>query len=147
MSNLSTWKHRVKWQSGRSVVWVHRYDSVAELVAVNCCKYDGWLRASHSTELWMSMMQQTAAEVQCLVRRRVTEWTLCHRRLLNTTVCCGGWQLVDIMNRYTLIKQLGDGTYGSVILATVTDTGEKVAIKKWDEELLRLSVSPSNSGS
>jgi len=35
-----------------------------------------------------------------------------------------------IMNRYTLIKQLGDGTYGSVLLATITDTGEKVAIKK-----------------
>jgi len=36
----------------------------------------------------------------------------------------------DIMNRYTQIKQLGDGTYGSVTLATITDTGEKVAIKK-----------------
>jgi len=34
------------------------------------------------------------------------------------------------MNRYTQIKQLGDGTYGSVTLATITDTGEKVAIKK-----------------
>jgi len=34
------------------------------------------------------------------------------------------------MNRYTLTKQLGDGTYGSVVLATDTDTGETVAIKK-----------------
>ncbi|CAH8673018.1 unnamed protein product [Schistosoma haematobium] len=34
------------------------------------------------------------------------------------------------MNRYTLIKQLGDGTYGSVLLATVQETKEKVAIKK-----------------
>ena len=34
------------------------------------------------------------------------------------------------MNRYTLTKQLGDGTYGSVMLATDTDTGETVAIKK-----------------
>ena len=35
------------------------------------------------------------------------------------------------MNRYTVIKQLGDGTFGSVIMATDTDTGETVAIKKW----------------
>ncbi|CAH8632045.1 unnamed protein product [Schistosoma intercalatum] len=34
------------------------------------------------------------------------------------------------MNRYTLIKQLGDGTYGSVLLATVQETKEKVAIKR-----------------
>jgi len=34
------------------------------------------------------------------------------------------------MNRYTFVKQLGDGTYGSVLLATIADTGEKVAIKK-----------------
>lgn len=34
------------------------------------------------------------------------------------------------MNRYTLIKQLGDGTYGSVLLAKSLETKEKVAIKK-----------------
>ncbi|CAL8085574.1 unnamed protein product [Calicophoron daubneyi] len=34
------------------------------------------------------------------------------------------------MNRYTLLKQLGDGTYGSVLLATSLETKEKVAIKK-----------------
>lgn len=34
------------------------------------------------------------------------------------------------MDRYQFIKQLGDGTYGSVILANVIETGEKVAIKK-----------------
>ncbi|XP_073445259.1 serine/threonine-protein kinase ICK isoform X2 [Dendrobates tinctorius] len=44
------------------------------------------------------------------------------------------------MNRYTTIKQLGDGTYGSVLLARTTESGELVAIKKmkrkfysWDE--------------
>ena len=35
------------------------------------------------------------------------------------------------MNRYTIHKQLGDGTYGSVLLGTTIETGEKVAIKKW----------------
>ncbi|CAL9687973.1 unnamed protein product [Knipowitschia caucasica] len=34
------------------------------------------------------------------------------------------------MNRYTNIKQLGDGTYGSVILGRSLETGELVAIKK-----------------
>ncbi|CAH8578787.1 unnamed protein product [Schistosoma turkestanicum] len=34
------------------------------------------------------------------------------------------------MNRYTLVRQLGDGTYGSVLLATALETKEKVAIKK-----------------
>ena len=34
------------------------------------------------------------------------------------------------MHRYKTIKQLGDGTYGSVALAKATDTGETVAIKK-----------------
>jgi len=34
------------------------------------------------------------------------------------------------MHRYKTIKQLGDGTYGSVALAKANDTGETVAIKK-----------------
>ena len=34
------------------------------------------------------------------------------------------------MNRYQITKQLGDGTYGSVLLATTVEGGEKVAIKK-----------------
>ncbi|XP_071347447.1 serine/threonine-protein kinase MAK-like isoform X2 [Trachinotus anak] len=44
------------------------------------------------------------------------------------------------MNRYTALKQLGDGTYGSVLLGKSNETGELVAIKRmkrkfysWDE--------------
>ncbi|XP_072392853.1 serine/threonine-protein kinase dyf-5-like isoform X2 [Diabrotica undecimpunctata] len=46
------------------------------------------------------------------------------------------------MNRYTILHQLGDGTYGSVVLGQRKDTGEKVAIKRmkrkyysWDEAM------------
>lgn len=34
------------------------------------------------------------------------------------------------MNRYKITKQLGDGTYGSVLKAVNRQTGEVVAIKK-----------------
>ncbi|XP_030608372.1 serine/threonine-protein kinase MAK-like isoform X1 [Archocentrus centrarchus] len=44
------------------------------------------------------------------------------------------------INRYTTLKQLGDGTYGSVLLGKSNETGELVAIKRmkrkffsWDE--------------
>lgn len=54
------------------------------------------------------------------------------RRSVRSTTC--------IMNRYVLLSQLGDGTYGSVLLAKKVDTGDKVAIKRmkkkyysWDE--------------
>ncbi|XP_045464689.1 serine/threonine-protein kinase MAK-like [Harmonia axyridis] len=46
------------------------------------------------------------------------------------------------MNRYITLHQLGDGTYGSVVLGQRKDTGEKVAIKRmkrkyysWDEAM------------
>ncbi|KAF5276518.1 hypothetical protein FQA39_LY06587 [Lamprigera yunnana] len=46
------------------------------------------------------------------------------------------------MNRYTTLQQLGDGTYGSVVLGQRKDTGEKVAIKRmkrkyysWEEAM------------
>ncbi|XP_053142332.1 serine/threonine-protein kinase ICK isoform X2 [Hemicordylus capensis] len=35
-----------------------------------------------------------------------------------------------IMNRYTTIKQLGDGTYGSVLLGRSIESGELIAIKR-----------------
>jgi MAK-like kinase/protein kinase len=34
------------------------------------------------------------------------------------------------MEKYNITRQLGDGTFGSVLLATIKNTGEKVAIKK-----------------
>ena len=34
------------------------------------------------------------------------------------------------MNRYTTIRQLGDGTYGSVLLGRSIESGELIAIKK-----------------
>jgi hypothetical protein len=44
------------------------------------------------------------------------------------------------MDRYDVFRQLGDGTYGSVLLAKSRDKGETFAIKKmkkkyysWDE--------------
>lgn len=46
------------------------------------------------------------------------------------------------MNRYLQLEELGNGTYGSVLLGQRVDTGEKVAIKKmkrkyysWDEAM------------
>lgn len=51
------------------------------------------------------------------------------------------WRRAD-MNRYVVVQQLGDGTYGSVVLAQRRDSGEKVAIKRmkrkyysWDEAM------------
>ena len=38
---------------------------------------------------------------------------------------------VSGMNRYVTLSQLGDGTYGSVMLGQRLDTGEKVAIKRY----------------
>jgi serine/threonine protein kinase len=44
------------------------------------------------------------------------------------------------MDRYVVLKRVGDGTYGEVILATNKQSGEKLAIKRmkrkyysWDE--------------
>ena len=36
------------------------------------------------------------------------------------------------MEKYNTLKQLGDGTFGSVLLANVKHSGEQVAIKKYD---------------
>lgn len=38
----------------------------------------------------------------------------------------------NIMNRYRVLGRIGDGAYGSVILAIKIDSGEKVAIKRFD---------------
>lgn len=46
------------------------------------------------------------------------------------------------MNRYAMLNQLGDGSYGIVLLAQRKDTGEMVAVKRmkrkyysWDEAM------------
>jgi male germ cell-associated kinase len=46
------------------------------------------------------------------------------------------------MNRYVILSQLGDGTYGTVVLAQRKDNNEKVAIKRmkrkyysWEEAM------------
>jgi hypothetical protein len=36
------------------------------------------------------------------------------------------------MNRYVTLQQLGDGTYGSVVLGQRVDTGEKVGFQRVD---------------
>lgn len=41
------------------------------------------------------------------------------------------------MEKYIITKQLGDGTFGSVLLATVKTTGEKCAIKKLETNLTK----------
>lgn len=41
------------------------------------------------------------------------------------------------MNRYSLTKKLGDGTYGSVLKAANRQTGEQVAIKKMKKKFTR----------
>lgn len=61
------------------------------------------------------------------------------------------------MNRYITLNQLGDGTYGSVVLGQRVDTGEKVAIKRmkrkyysWDEAMnlreVKVRYFPVNKG-
>lgn len=42
----------------------------------------------------------------------------------------GHHSFISVMNRYTLTKKLGDGTYGSVLKAVNRQTGEEVAVKK-----------------
>jgi serine/threonine protein kinase len=39
------------------------------------------------------------------------------------------------MNRYKVTKQLGDGTYGSVLKAVNRQTGEVVAVKKMKKKV------------
>ena len=34
------------------------------------------------------------------------------------------------MEKYKIVKQLGDGTYGSVLLGQLKDSQEKVAVKR-----------------
>ena len=35
------------------------------------------------------------------------------------------------MEKYSIMKQLGDGTYGCVLLAVCKNSGEQVAVKKY----------------
>ena len=58
------------------------------------------------------------------------------------------------MNRYMILSQLGDGTYGTVVLGQRKDNNEKVAIKRmkrkyysWEEAmaLREVKVSKKNT--
>jgi hypothetical protein len=40
-----------------------------------------------------------------------------------------GRSAMGAMNRYVTLQQLGDGTYGSVVLGQRVDTGEKVGFR------------------
>ena len=51
--------------------------------------------------------------------------------------------LRTIMEKYNTLKQLGDGTFGSVLLATVKHSGEQVAIKKY-KNVFKLSFGLGN---
>jgi serine/threonine protein kinase len=55
------------------------------------------------------------------------------------------------MNRYIILSQLGDGTYGTVVLGQRKDNNEKVAIKRmkrkyysWDEAMSLREVKVSS---
>uniref|UniRef100_A0A672PIB5 Serine/threonine-protein kinase MAK-like n=2 Tax=Sinocyclocheilus grahami TaxID=75366 RepID=A0A672PIB5_SINGR len=48
------------------------------------------------------------------------------------------------MNRYTTLKQLGDGTYGSVLMGKSNESGELVAIKRCTSPCWRLKFILSN---
>jgi len=57
------------------------------------------------------------------------------------------------MNRYITLNQLGDGTFGSVVLGERIDTGEKVAIKRmkrkyysWEEAMNLREVKVRSNG-
>lgn len=54
------------------------------------------------------------------------------------------------MNRYVILSQLGDGTYGTVVLGQRKDNNEKVAIKRmkrkyysWEEAMALREVKVS----
>lgn len=56
------------------------------------------------------------------------------------------------MNRYIILSQLGDGTYGTVVLGQRKDNNEKVAIKRmkrkyysWDEAMSLREVKVSTN--
>ena len=54
------------------------------------------------------------------------------RDLINeSTLRCQNSCRWEMMNRYTTLKQLGDGTYGSVLMGRSNESGELVAIKRW----------------
>lgn len=69
-------------------------------------------------------------------------------------VCDERFHAACIMNRYITLTQLGDGTYGTVVLGQRKDTGEKVAIKRmkrkyysWEEAMNLREVKVSKGSS
>lgn len=81
--------------------------------------------------------QLTDVKNHSLTSTSLCMW-VCHQTLkipskMHSCVTKGFWQnwnMIDMM-RYQILRQIGDGTYGQVVLAQNKQSGEKVAIKRY----------------
>lgn len=75
----------------------------------------------------MSELKKDAAAVY---HHPVPEWAAKDVWNSSLGVWLGAWDTSVLTNRYKLVKQLGEGAYGTVVLAHDTLTGKQVAIKR-----------------